>query len=99
MASFSDLLLYAPARSGDKLQVVGQVRPTTAQTLYRDDYVGRFTDEIERRHIEEMLERTGWVIEGERGAAAALGLSASTLRSRMRKHGIRRPGPTGPALP
>jgi formate hydrogenlyase transcriptional activator len=47
-------------------------------------------EEAERRHIEEMLERTGWVIEGERGAAAALGLSASTLRSRMKKLGMRR---------
>ncbi len=47
-------------------------------------------EEIGRRHIEEMLERTGWVIEGERGAAAALGLSASTLRSRMKKLGVRR---------
>ena len=35
--------------------------------------------------------RTGWVIEGEPGAAAALGLSASTLRSRMKKLGVRRP--------
>ena len=47
--------------------------------------------EIERRHIEETLERTGWVIEGERGAAEALGMSASTLRSRMKKLGVRRP--------
>jgi DNA-binding protein Fis len=31
------------------------------------------------------------VIEGARGAAAALGLSASTLRSRLKKLGIARP--------
>ncbi len=30
-------------------------------------------------------------LEGETGAAALLGLNPSTLRSRMRKHGIRRP--------
>jgi formate hydrogenlyase transcriptional activator len=48
-------------------------------------------EENERRHIEETLERMGWVIEGERGAAAELGLSASTLRSRMKKLGVRRP--------
>ena len=48
-------------------------------------------EENERRHIEETLERTDWVIEGERGSAAALGLSASTLRSRMKKLGVRRP--------
>ncbi len=48
-------------------------------------------EEAERRHIEETLARTGWVIEGERGAAAVLDMSASTLRSRMRKLGVRRP--------
>jgi formate hydrogenlyase transcriptional activator len=48
-------------------------------------------EENERRHIEETLAQTHWVIEGERGAAAALGLSASTLRSRMKKLGVRRP--------
>jgi formate hydrogenlyase transcriptional activator len=48
-------------------------------------------EEAERRHIEETLGRTGWVIEGERGAAAVLDMSASTLRSRMRKLGVRRP--------
>jgi formate hydrogenlyase transcriptional activator len=46
---------------------------------------------MERRHVREALERTGWVIEGQRGAAAALGLTASTLRSRMKKLGVRRP--------
>jgi formate hydrogenlyase transcriptional activator len=49
-------------------------------------------EELERRHIREALARTGWVIEGARGAAAALGLHASTLRSRMKKLGVSRPG-------
>ena len=52
---------------------------------------GRTLEEIERRHIEDTLERLGWVIEGERGAATALGMSPSTLRSRMKKLGVRRP--------
>ena len=57
---------------------------------------GRTLREMERGHIRETLERTGWVIEGAGGAAAALGLSASTLRSRMKKLGVRRPaGPRG----
>jgi len=53
---------------------------------------GQTLEEIERRHVLDTLERTGWVIEGERGAAAALGLSASTLRSRMKRLGVQRPG-------
>jgi formate hydrogenlyase transcriptional activator len=53
---------------------------------------GQTLEEMERRHIEDALERAGWVIEGERGAAVALGLNASTLRSRMKKLGVRRRG-------
>jgi formate hydrogenlyase transcriptional activator len=50
----------------------------------------RTLEEVGRQHIVDTLERTGWVIEGARGAAAALGLSPSTLRSRMAKLGVRR---------
>jgi formate hydrogenlyase transcriptional activator len=49
--------------------------------------------EIEQRHIEDVLARTGGVIEGPQGAAAALGMHPSTLRSRMKKLGIRKPEP------
>ena len=40
---FADLLLYAPTTPGDPsaFTVLGQVRPTTSQTLYLDDEVGR----------------------------------------------------------
>jgi hypothetical protein len=37
-----------------------------------------------------MLNTTLWRIEGRRGAAELLGLKPSTLRSRLRKLGIRR---------
>jgi formate hydrogenlyase transcriptional activator len=45
---------------------------------------------MERAHIRRVLERTRWVIEGERGAARILGLNPSTLRGRLRKLGIRK---------
>jgi PAS domain S-box-containing protein len=47
-------------------------------------------DEVERRHILETLRKVGGRIEGPGGAAERLGLAPSTLRSRMRKIGIRR---------
>jgi formate hydrogenlyase transcriptional activator len=47
--------------------------------------------DLERDHIVATLERTYWRLEGDDGAAALLGMNASTLRSRIRKHGIRRP--------
>jgi formate hydrogenlyase transcriptional activator len=48
--------------------------------------------EMEKAHILEVLHRTTWRIEGPKGAAVILGLHPNTLRSRMRKLGIQRPG-------
>lgn len=47
--------------------------------------------EMERNHILTALRKTGWRIHGEAGAAAVLDINPSTLRGRMRKHGIKRP--------
>jgi formate hydrogenlyase transcriptional activator len=46
-------------------------------------------DEMEQAHIEEVLRHTGGQIGGAGGAAEILGLPVSTLRSRMKKLGIR----------
>jgi len=46
---------------------------------------------IERAHILKILQKTGWKIDGEGGAASILGLHPSTLRSRIKKIGIKRP--------
>ncbi len=45
-------------------------------------------EESERRYILKVLDRTGWVI---RDAAAILGKHQATLRSRIRKLGIKKP--------
>ncbi|MEI9939210.1 MAG: sigma 54-interacting transcriptional regulator [Pseudomonadota bacterium] len=47
-------------------------------------------EEVERRHMLAVLERTGWVLEGAQGAAQLLNLSPSTARSRMKRLGITR---------
>lgn len=47
-------------------------------------------EEVERRHILEVLNQTGWIIEGSKGAAKILSLHPNTLRSRMQKLGIQR---------
>jgi len=46
--------------------------------------------QAERAHIQRVLERTNWRVEGKGGAAEILGLKPSTLRSRLVKLGIRR---------
>src|SRR5262249_34546713 len=48
-----------------------------------------------RNHILAALEKSGWVIDGPRGAAKILSLHPNTLRSRMKKLGIVRPRPEG----
>ena len=45
---------------------------------------------MERNYILTVLEQTGWVITGPRGAARILELHPSTLRNRMKKLGITR---------
>ena len=47
--------------------------------------------EFERRYILEVLKVTNWQIKGVKGAAALLELPPSTLYSRMKKLGIKRP--------
>jgi transcriptional regulator with GAF, ATPase, and Fis domain len=49
-------------------------------------------EDLERGNILRALGRTGWKVAGEGGAAGLLGLPPSTLASRMRALGIRRPG-------
>lgn len=50
---------------------------------------------VERDHILRVLEETGWVISGPKGAAAVLGMNPNTLRSRMVKLGISKTGAGG----
>jgi formate hydrogenlyase transcriptional activator len=48
-------------------------------------------DHVQRQHILSVLDQSSWVIEGSKGAAKLLGLHPNTLRSRLKKLGIRRP--------
>ncbi len=72
---------------GPVLQLVDKLKissPPIADTV-------RTLEETERNQIMKILTETGWRIEGNDGAAAILGLHASTLRARMHKIGIVRP--------
>jgi len=48
--------------------------------------------DVERAHLVQVLERCQWTVEGPGQAADRLGLKPSTLRDRMRKLGLVRPG-------
>jgi transcriptional regulator with GAF, ATPase, and Fis domain len=75
---------YAPREReiDEPRQMQPSVRAPTDSTLT--------LEEIDRTHIVEVLQRTGWKIDGVDGAARLLKLHPSTLRSRIKKLGIRR---------
>jgi two-component system, sensor histidine kinase PdtaS len=69
---FADLLFLAAVEGeeGRRFVVLGQVRPTTDQTLYTDDMVGTVVSEHDRPLISRAW-REGEIVEGEAGALGA----------------------------
>ena len=62
---FSDLLLFVPVDdTAERFVIVGQVRPSTSQTLYRSDMIGREIGD-EDRPIVGRSYRLGEIIDGE----------------------------------
>jgi transcriptional regulator with GAF, ATPase, and Fis domain len=47
--------------------------------------------DVERRHILNVLQKSNWRLAGRGGAAEILGLKRTTLQSKMKKLGIKRP--------
>ena len=78
---------------GSVLEVpLGEIKKSANGTLLNQP--GPVTLEaVEREHIIKTLREAGWVIGGNAGAAARLGLNRTTLNNRMRKLGITRPRP------
>ena len=74
---FADLLLFVPIHGdeGDRYIVVGQVRPTTNQTVYRQDFVGEIVDDVDRPLVARSA-TSGDIIEGE--------INRSPLHDRVR---------------
>ena len=70
-------------------RLVVQLPPATAASRRRSARM----DDVEREHIRDILESSGWRVRGTGGAAERLGLKPSTLESRMAKLDLRRPRP------
>jgi formate hydrogenlyase transcriptional activator len=83
----------APGRVAPRAPIPNLINdaPREATRPTSDSRDGGSLEDIERHHIESVLTRTNWMIEGERGAAKLLNLNPSTLRSRMQKLHIKRP--------
>jgi chemotaxis protein methyltransferase CheR len=76
---------------GTTLQLAAPLRSSASAAGRHPDTPIKTLAEIEEEHILNTLTKTHWNISGQGGAAELLGLNSSTLRGRMRKHGIRRP--------
>ena len=74
------------ASSGERLQLDGPLAfPATDPGLPHDvDDL----DAVQRRHIQQVLQRCGWKINGGGNAAERLGIHPNTLRFRMKKLGV-----------
>jgi transcriptional regulator with GAF, ATPase, and Fis domain len=73
--------------TGDTLALVDTLGDTTRQNLPASSTL----DVVQRRYIENVLEKVNWRINGPGNAAEQLGLHPNTLRFRMKKLGIARP--------
>jgi PAS domain S-box-containing protein len=84
-------LLGVPA--ADAAAAGGRASGPAASSSTTPDTPPRATRSLadaQRGHILDALRATGWVIDGDDGAAQRLGLKPSTLRHRMKKLGIAR---------
>jgi transcriptional regulator with GAF, ATPase, and Fis domain len=75
---------------GNTLQVLDRFEALRPTESHQDQGGVKALAELDHDHILQVLQKTGWRIEGGNGAAVLLGLNPSTLRARMRKYGIRR---------
>jgi transcriptional regulator with GAF, ATPase, and Fis domain len=66
---------------------------TSARQISDDSHMLSLSD-VEREHIEKILNATYWRVSGPKGAASILGLKSTTLLFRMKKLGIRKPSET-----
>ena len=65
------------------------IPPLEAKRTILSSSVGTTLNEVERYHILQVLDKTGWVLGGRNGAAHYLGLKRTTLISKMKRLGIR----------
>jgi formate hydrogenlyase transcriptional activator len=89
---------------GPELEVAAELIPLVPVAPAADAFQARSDAEVkipwasadrslaqtEKERILEVLKQTNWRIEGPNGAAAILKLNASTLRSRIKKLGVKR---------
>ena len=77
--------------TGDMLRLAAPLKAPKSDRKTSNNLPMKSLSEMEKEYILQALDKTNWNISGKGGAAELLGLNSSTLRGRMRKHGIHRP--------
>ena len=75
---------------GKMLQLAAPLKAPASDDSTPHNVPMKSLSEMEKEYIMQALRKTNWNISGKYGTAELLGLNSSTLRGRMRKHGIRR---------
>lgn len=70
----------------------GDIAPTAGMASIKQDLTLADLKRMERELIQHALEECRWRIYGDLGAAALLRIKPTTLVSRMKKFGVKRPG-------
>jgi DNA-binding NtrC family response regulator len=81
------------ASTGDTLQLDQPLEFNRAGTVPVSDSDN--LDDVQRMHIETVLQRCNWRINGSGNAAERLGIHPNTLRFRMKKLGVAGPAQRG----
>ena len=81
------------ASSGDTLQL-DDALPFSGRSMAQSAAPDNL-DAVQRAHIETVLQRCGWRINGTGNAAERLGIHPNTLRFRMKKLGVVSPSGRG----
>ena len=84
-----NIIEHAMIMSNDKTLAVRLPQPASL-----DADATQTLQDMERRHIAAVLEKTDWRLSGIGGAAEVLGLKRTTLRAKMKKLGINRSNKT-----
>ncbi len=71
------------------LEIEELLASANSPTAAHNENIPQSLEDVERRHILQVLERSGWVISGKQGAATILKIHPNTLRSRMQRLAIK----------
>jgi two-component system response regulator HydG len=78
--------------TGQTIDVIALPDPPGTVTEETGEVRIKTMEENERDHILLALQKCGWKVYGPGGAAELLNVNSSTLTSRIKKLGIKRPG-------